>query len=87
MSEDWEKIDDIEKQQRTLKQMIKELRESKSVFSELIDDADNAIDVWDRLKDQMDNGETVYDPSNKRKRSAELKKPRKKAKTKFVPPL
>ncbi|KAG4443740.1 hypothetical protein IFR05_000829 [Cadophora sp. M221] len=80
MSEDWDKIDAIEKELKGHKQEVKDLKESKGVFTELINDAEEGIERWEKLKDQLDDGETVYDPSKKRKRSAELKKSRKKAK-------
>ncbi|KAH7364551.1 putative GTPase SLIP-GC [Rhexocercosporidium sp. MPI-PUGE-AT-0058] len=80
MSEDWDKIDEIEKELRGHNRNLKDLKESKGVFTELINDAEEGIELWEKLKDQLDDGETVYDPSKKRKRSAELKKSRKKAK-------
>lgn len=80
MSEDWDKIDAIEKELKGHKQEVKDLKESKGVFTELINDAEEGIELWEKLKDQLEDGETVYDPSKKRKRSAEPKKSRKKAK-------
>ncbi len=80
MQENWDRIDATERKQRILRQSVKDLKESKGVFSELINDADDAIEVWDNLKEQLDDGETVYDPSKKRKRSPEPKGFRKKAK-------
>ncbi|KAL2065059.1 hypothetical protein VTL71DRAFT_4199 [Oculimacula yallundae] len=80
MSEDWEKIDSIDKELRAHAKNVKDLRESKGVFAELINDAEEGIELWEKLKDQLDDGETVYRPSKKRKRSAEPKKPRKKSK-------
>ena len=80
MAEDWDKLDAIEKELRERRQNVKDLKESKGVFTELINDAEEAMDVWDKLKEQLEDGETVYDPSKKRKRSAEPKQSRKKAK-------
>jgi hypothetical protein len=84
MSADWQTIDQLEKEQRVLKQSAKDLRESKAVYTELISDADDAIDVWDKLKDELEDGKTVFAPSDatkKRKRSAEPLRSRKKSKT------
>ncbi|KAK0126069.1 hypothetical protein ONS95_007689 [Cadophora gregata] len=80
MAEDWDKLDAIEKELRQHRQNVKDLKESKGVFAELINDAEEAMDVWEKLKEELEDGETVYDPSKKRKRSVEPKKPRKKAK-------
>lgn len=80
MAEDWDKLDAIEKELREHRQNVKDLKESKGVFTELINDAEEAMDVWDKLKEQLEDGETVYDSSKKRKRSAEPKQSRKKAK-------
>lgn len=83
MAADWEKIDELEKKQRTLKELLSELKESKSVYTEVMNGADDAIEDWDKLKDALDAGETVYPPggaSKKRKRSAEPSKSRKKSK-------
>ncbi|PVH88572.1 hypothetical protein DL98DRAFT_580964 [Cadophora sp. DSE1049] len=80
MAEDWDKLDAIEKELRQHRQNVKDLKESKGVFTELINDAEEAMDVWDKLKEQLEDGETVYDPSKKRKRSTEPKQSRKKGK-------
>ncbi|CZT47980.1 uncharacterized protein RSE6_08614 [Rhynchosporium secalis] len=81
MCEDWETIDTIDKELRAHRQNIKDLKESKGVSSELINDAEESLEQWEKLKERLDDGETVYQPSKKRKRSAELKnKSRKKAK-------
>ncbi|PBP27375.1 hypothetical protein BUE80_DR001561 [Diplocarpon rosae] len=80
MKDDWDRLDTIEKEQSSLRQSVKDLKESKGVFSELINDADDAIEVWDKLKELSEDGETVYDPSKKRKRDVEPNKPWKKAK-------
>jgi hypothetical protein len=45
MAADWQKIDELEKEQRAIKQSVKDLRESKAVYTELINDADDAMDV------------------------------------------
>ncbi|KAH7416967.1 Dynamin family-domain-containing protein [Cadophora sp. MPI-SDFR-AT-0126] len=80
MAEDWDKLDAIEKALRQHRQNVKDLKESKGVFTELINDAEEALEVWEKLKEQLEDGQTVYDPSKKRKRAAEPKKSRKKAK-------
>lgn len=80
MSEDWDRLDTIEKELRGHRQNVKDLKESKGVYTELINDAEEGIELWENLKDKLDDGETVYDPSKKRKRSAEPKKSCKKAK-------
>ena len=81
---DWQRIDELEKEQRALKQSVKDLRESKGVYTEIINDADDSMEVWDNLRKDLDDGKTVFapsDPSKKRKRSTEpASKSRKKAK-------
>jgi len=82
---DWQRIDELEKEQRDLKQSIKDLRESKGVYTEIINDADDSMEVWDNLRNDFDDGKTVFAPTDalkKRKRSMKLSsKSRKKAKT------
>jgi hypothetical protein len=85
---DWQRIDELEKEQRTLKQSVKDLRESKAVYTELINDADDAMEVWDNLRNELEDGKTVFAPSDsskKRKRSSEPSSmSRKKSKTSRV---
>jgi chromosome segregation ATPase len=82
---DWQRIDELEKEQKALKQSVKDLRESRGVYTELINDADDAMEVWDTLRNEVEDGKTVFAPtdaSKKRKRSTERSlKSRKKAKT------
>lgn len=83
MAADWEKIDELEKEQRTLKQSVKDLKESKAVYTELINDAEDGMEVWEKLKSELEDGNEVFAPSaaaRKRKRSAEPSKSRKKSK-------
>lgn len=84
MAADWQKIDELEKEQRAIKEQIKELKEFKGVHQELINDSDDALEQWEQFKDQVENGEIVYAPSadlKKRKRSHADGKSRKKARS------
>ena len=47
MTGDWEKIDALSREQRELKRIMGELKESKDVYTELINDADDAIKICD----------------------------------------
>jgi hypothetical protein len=83
MAEDWEKIDELEKEQRALKNSVKDLKELKGVYTELINDAEDGMEVWEKLKNELEDGNEVFAPSyssKKRKRSAESPKSRKKSK-------
>ncbi|KUJ22436.1 uncharacterized protein LY89DRAFT_714238 [Mollisia scopiformis] len=84
MAADWEKIDELESKQKSLKQEVKDLKESKEVYTEIMGDADDKIEEWEKLKDDLEAGETVYAPgtvSKKRKRSSKKSKTsRKKSK-------
>jgi hypothetical protein len=83
MAADWEQIDELEKEQRTLKQSVKDLKESKAVYTELINDTEDGMEVWEKLKSEVEDGNEVFAPSagaRKRKRSAEPSKSRKKSK-------
>jgi len=82
MAADWQKIDELEREQRALKQSVKDLRESKAVYTAVINDADDNMDIWDKLKNELEDGNTVFAPLNeskKRKRTAEPSKSRKKS--------
>jgi chromosome segregation ATPase len=83
MSEDWAKIDDIDGKIRGLKKSLKELRDSRGLYSELVNDADDEIEKWESLKDDLEDGKEVWPPSDKskkRKRSAEPGQRAKKSK-------
>jgi hypothetical protein len=83
MAEDWEKIDELEKEQRALKNSVKDLKEMKSIYTELISDAEDGMGVWEKLKNELEDGNEVFAPSDsskKRKRPAESPKSRKKSK-------
>lgn len=86
MTEDYEKMDQIDKQIEASNAKLTELKENIAVYTEICNDADDNLDVWDDLRRDLDAGETVYAPkaklekSPKRKRSPQQKKSRKKAK-------
>jgi hypothetical protein len=83
MAADWEKIDQIEKEKRILKEKLKELEDSRVIYTDIVDESDLAIEVWDQLKDDLENGKDIFvisHNSNKRKRSAEERQARKKSK-------
>ncbi|TGO22096.1 hypothetical protein BPAE_0182g00030 [Botrytis paeoniae] len=86
MTEDYAKIDQIDKQVDKLNAKIAEFKESMAVYNDIYHDADESLDVWDDLRRDVDAGKTVYAPkaklekSPKRKRSSSPKKPRKKSK-------
>lgn len=82
LDSDWEKIDELERGQKTLKQSVKDLKESKAVYTELINDAEDGMEVWEKLKNELEDGNEVFAPSDaskKRKRSDRSPKPRKKS--------
>ena len=83
MGPDWAKIEEIEKEVRELKESLKDLRESKAVYSELVDDCDDQIEKWEKLKAEVEDGKEIWanQTSKKRKRqSPKANKSRKKAK-------
>ncbi|KAF7903268.1 uncharacterized protein EAF01_006317 [Botrytis porri] len=86
MTEDYAKIDQIDKEVDKLNANIAELKESMAVYNDVYHDADESLDIWDDLRRDLDAGKTVYAPeaklekSPKRKRSSSPKKPRKKSK-------
>ena len=85
MAADWEKIDQIDKDKRTLKETLKDLKESRTVYGDVINDADDAIDVWEALQNDLEDGKKIYAPSDKskrRKRSSTPKQSRKRSKSK-----
>lgn len=86
MTEDYAKIDQIDKQVGKLNAKIAELKESMAVYNDIYHDADESLDIWDDLRRDLDAGKTVYAPkakpekSPKRKRSSSPKISRKKSK-------
>ncbi|KAF7946085.1 uncharacterized protein EAE97_005123 [Botrytis byssoidea] len=86
MTEDYAKIDQIDKQVDKLNAKIAELKESMAVYNDIYHDADESLDIWDDLRRDLDAGKTVYAPkakpenSPKRKRSSSPKTSRKKSK-------
>ncbi|TGO46555.1 hypothetical protein BCON_0318g00050 [Botryotinia convoluta] len=86
MTEDYAKIDQIDKQVDILNAKIAELKGSMAVYNDIYHDADESLDVWDDLRRDLDAGKTVYAPkaklekSPKRKRSSSPKMSRKKSK-------
>ncbi|KAL3424847.1 tat pathway signal sequence, partial [Phlyctema vagabunda] len=84
MAADWEKIDENEQKQKSLKNSLEKLKESREVYGEVLNDTEDAIDIWDTLKDDAEDGKTVFasveKPSEdkKRKHSPSPKKSRKK---------
>ncbi|KAF7899405.1 hypothetical protein EAE99_012326 [Botrytis elliptica] len=86
MTEDYAKIDQIDKEVDKLNAKIAELKESMAVYNDIYHDADESLDIWDDLRRDLDAGKTVYAPkaklekSPKRKRSSSPKKSRKKSK-------
>jgi chromosome segregation ATPase len=77
MSTKWEKFDQIERDQKRVKEKLAELRESKAIYG----DTDDQLELWDRLRDDAEDGKSVFTPSErpkKRQRSNNFQKQRKK---------
>ena len=68
MGPDWEKIDEIEKQVRELKQSTKDLKDSRAVYLEVMNDCEEQIEVWEELKDKVEAGKKVRAPQTSKKR-------------------
>lgn len=87
MAADWEKIDELESKQKSMKKELEGLEESKAVYIEIMGDADDKIEEWEKLKDDLEDGKTAYapgTPSKMRKRSASPKTSRKVSKKTHV---
>jgi hypothetical protein len=63
MSSRWETVDQIESDQKRLKNRLEELKESKEVYGEVLNSTDDIIEVWEALRDRAEDGETVFAPS------------------------
>ena len=49
MAPKWEKFDQIEQDQKQLKEEISELKESKGVYGKNLNDTKDQLEVWDKL--------------------------------------
>lgn len=47
MAADWERIDSINNEKKFLKQTLKDLQESRVVYTEMMSDADDLLDIWE----------------------------------------
>ncbi|EHL03633.1 putative GTPase SLIP-GC [Glarea lozoyensis 74030] len=83
VGDDWARKDEIEEEQATLQQDVKDLLETKSCYLDTINAAENETEVYEELLKSLKDEETVYAPSTKkRKRSPKPEKTRKKKKSK-----
>lgn len=87
MTKLWEESDELStEEKKKLEGKVKDLRETKAVYSGVFEDADEKLEKWEALQGQIEKGETVYAPSDKspndkkRKRSESPRKLRKKRK-------
>ena len=67
MSLSWEEMDQLVKQQRSLKKQVEEMSDSKAVFGEAQNNANEQIDVWEGLKDDLEAGKTALTPKEEAK--------------------
>lgn len=87
MADHWAESDKLSTEKKELEQRVKDLKESKAVYSEVFDDADEKLEIWEAIQGQFEKGETVYAPSEKpsknkkRQHSESPRKQRKKRKT------
>lgn len=84
MTESQEELDNIKRQERQVKDKLKELEEAHDVYADVYTDADTQCDAWEILQDELHSGKTVYAPSNSKKRKRPEKtvaKQRKKRRT------
>lgn len=76
MSSKWDILDQIEEDQKRLKDQLSELKDSKEAYGEILNDTDDKIEIWDDLRDSIEDGKTVFAPSSgskKRKKSSSSK--------------
>ena len=64
MAPDWVKLDQLVKNQKSMKKRLDEMKESKAVYGEVINDVDEQIEVWDALKDKLEDGKSVFAPKH-----------------------
>lgn len=83
MADEWEEMDRLVKEQKSMKKHLDEFKDSKAVYGEVMNDADEQIEVWDSLKEKLEEGNTVFAPkpksAAKRKASGSKGKAPKKA--------
>ena len=46
MAPDWAELEQLNKTQTSIKNRLKELKDSKAVYSEAVNDADEQIETW-----------------------------------------
>lgn len=65
MEPDWEEMEKLGKQARSMKKQMAEMKDTKAVYGETMNDIDEQIEVWDSLKEKLDDGKPVYLPKAK----------------------
>jgi len=68
----WEQIDEHDKQIRSCKREMEELKETKGTYHAVMDDAEEQLEAWEKLKDDCEDGNTVFAPmaKNRKKRKS-----------------
>ena len=83
MGQSWQRIDELNRRQKSLETEIKGLREASEILNESFNNVDEQLEVWEGLKNSLEDGNTVFAPKKsagkKRKNSSSpmrRKKPR-----------
>lgn len=73
LTEDYDKIDELQKQVRTLKTSMQEFKDTREVYQGIIDDCVDNIEIWEALKDKVEEGKKVWAPKEKKTKNKRKK--------------
>lgn len=65
MEPDWEELEKLGKQTKSMKKQMDEMKDTKAVYGETMNDIDEQIEIWDGLKEKLEDGKTVFPPKSK----------------------
>ena len=65
MEPDWEELEKLGKQTKSMKKQMDEMKDTKAVYGESMNDIDEQIEIWDGLKEKLEDGKTVFPPKSK----------------------
>ena len=62
MGQSWQRIDELNRRQKSLETEIKGIRETSEILNESFNNADEQLEVWEGLKNSLEDGKTVFAP-------------------------
>lgn len=81
MGKSWQRIDELNRRQKSLETEIKHIRETSEILNETFNYADEQLEVWECLKESLGDGNTVFAPkestTKKRKKNSSPKRRKK----------